>query len=108
MFVINVRRWYKVGTSNTYHSVEVFQVKLDKNLNMYHEVVGVDRFSFGGGDVYLNTTLEILQAVGIRPRTEEWLQSGIKKDTYDFMIDRRTYPDQYLFFVTDVTRRRDL
>ena len=98
MYTIIARRWFEKTNGNTYHSCEVYQ---DGKL--------IERvpFEYGYGESYRQTAHEILQRAGHLPTTGERLPSGSDKDYHDFQMIIRDY-DNWLFSVTDVTRKKDL
>jgi len=87
MYTIIARRWFEKTNGNTYHSCEVYQ---DGKL--------IERvpFAYGYEEQYRQTAHEILVRAG--------LFSG---DYHDFLMVIRDY-DNWLFSVTDVTRKKDL
>lgn len=108
MFIIEARRWRQPGTGNVYHSVRVATTITTKNLVTEWKPLGNNGFSFGGDNQYLDTALEILQEVGHFKKSEEYMESGIRKDRYEFMRDLRKNPGNYYITVVNVGRKSDL
>jgi len=96
---ISARRWFDKINGNTYHSVDVYA-------NGEH--IGQEPFRYGYGEQYLDTAHEILQKAGIYKKTDERLKSGMDKDYYDFLMDKREHRDKFVVVVSDVARRKDL
>ena len=96
---ISARRWFDKINGNTYHSVDVYA-------NGKH--VGQEPFEYGYGEGYLQTAHKLLQEAGIYKKTGERLKSGMGKDYYDFMMDKREHRDKFVVIVSDVARKKDL
>jgi len=96
---ISARRWFDKINGNTYHSVEVFA---------NGKLVGNNPFEYGYDEAYLQTAHEILQKAGIYRKTDEHLKSGMDKDYYEFMMDKREHRDKFVVIVSDVARKKDL
>jgi len=94
---ISARRWF--DGNNTYHSVDVYA-------NGKH--MGREPFEFGYGEGYLQTAHEILQKAGIYNKTDERLKSGMDKDYYEFLMDKREHRNKFVVIVSDVSRKKDL
>lgn len=88
MITIIARKWLNWRVGNTYHSCEVYNG---------HCLVGRVPFTYGYGECWKVTALNILNANGYR-----------NNDYYGFLRDIRDHPKEYLLIVTDVGRKRDL
>jgi hypothetical protein len=93
------KRWFRRTYGNTYHTVRVY---------VDDELIGESEEEGGYGEQYIDTAFNILQRKGLAPKTEKELSSGVSKDWYDFVMDRRTNRNKYVIHVNDVPRERDL
>lgn len=96
---ISARRWFDRINGNTYHSVDVYA---------NGKFVGRNPFEYGYGEGYLQTAHKILQNAGIYKETKERLKSGMDKDYYDFIQDKREHRNKFVVIVSDVPRKKDL
>lgn len=97
--VIIARRWFQRTYGNTYHSCRVIVDGVE---------VGYTKMTYGYGEQYLQTALEILQASGYRQKTGESLKSGASRDYCEFMDDMREHREKYVVSCSDVERQKDL
>ena len=95
---IVARRWFQKTGGNTYHSCEVY---------VNGEMVGRAPYTYGYGEHYLQTALEIMQNAGVREKTDR-RANGMGEDYLDFRDDMRDHRDKFVVTCTDVTRKRDL
>ena len=72
---IIARRWFQSSYGNTYHSCRVL---------VDNELVGFVPFTYGYGEQYLQTALDILQKAGVFKKTGEYLASGLDAGFYNF------------------------
>jgi hypothetical protein len=99
MHTVIVKRWFQKSYGNTYHSVRIFKG---------NELIAEQPFTYGYGDHYKQTTLELLQDKGLFFETGKSLSSGIDSDFYDFIQYCRENPDFIVYHVSDVNRKKDL
>lgn len=86
----------------------------DTNGNMYHSCyveidgmfMGYEPFTYGFGDCYLQTALNIVQKVGFF-NTGKRMSSGASQDLYDFSMYLRD-KSKCVCIVQDVKRKKDL
>ena len=96
---ISARRWFDKINGNTYHSVDVYA---------NGKFIGRNPFEYGYGEGYLVTAHKILQDKGIYKKTDDRLKSGMDKDYYDFIKDKREHRHKFVVVVSDVSRKKDL
>jgi hypothetical protein len=92
------KKWFDKVNGNTYHSCVVL-------VNGFE--VGYNPFEYGYGEQYRQTALELLQKAGYF-NTGESYPNGYSKDAENFGLFCRDHYDTVRFYVTDVSRRKDL
>jgi hypothetical protein len=100
------KRWFDRINGNTYHSVKVYA---DGKL------VGFEPFTYGYGEGYLQTAVELLVKAGVYTRevepdriVKDTLIKGQDRTYYKFLEDKRTNRENFVIEVSDVARKKDL
>jgi hypothetical protein len=95
--IIIAKRWFDKKGGNTYHSCAVI---------VNGKEIGYNKFTYGYGECYLQTALEILQKNNYF-NTREKYNNGYSKDYESFMELKRNH-DITLIYLTDVPCKKDL
>lgn len=81
---------------NTYHIVRLWV-----NGESY-----TSDYTYGYGSHYTQTALEMLQALGLREKTDKYLPSGISENTHDWWKEMRE--DHITHSSREVKRKKDM
>jgi hypothetical protein len=92
------KKWFDKVNGNTYHSCTVL---------VNGEEIGHNPFEYGYGEQYRTTALKILQAAGYF-NTGERYSNGYSKDEEAFVRFQMDNRNTVKFYVTDVSKRKDL
>lgn len=92
------KKWFDKPNGNTYHSCIVL---------VDGKEVGYTSFEYGYGEQYKQTALKLLQECGYF-NTGESYPNGYSKDEEAFVLFQRDNRDTVNFYVTDVSKRKDL